>query len=108
MSSTDTGTPDNEKQLVPNVRSEASQASGVDDPRSRARGASRFHKQTASRSGLSATPPSYGMFPSEVSLNDWTAADAGTALLKWKKKLREAFGIEEIASGRQVIARQAA
>ncbi|OWY94916.1 LOW QUALITY PROTEIN: hypothetical protein PHMEG_00035221 [Phytophthora megakarya] len=44
---------------------------------------------------------------SEVSLNEWTEADVGTALLKWKKKVRAAFDIEEIAPGRQVIARQA-
>ncbi|OWZ04706.1 hypothetical protein PHMEG_00023342 [Phytophthora megakarya] len=48
------------------------------------------------------------MFPSESSLNDWTAVDAGTALLKRKKKLRAAISIEEIAPGRQAIARQAA
>ncbi|OWZ15541.1 LOW QUALITY PROTEIN: hypothetical protein PHMEG_00010803 [Phytophthora megakarya] len=48
------------------------------------------------------------MFLSEAALNDWTAADAGTALLKWKKNLRAAFGIEEIAPGRQVMVWQAA
>ncbi|OWZ18447.1 hypothetical protein PHMEG_0007458 [Phytophthora megakarya] len=76
------------------------------------RQAVRFHKHPTSRSGFSALLRAMGcehqMFPSEASLNDWTAADAGTALLKWKKKLRPAFGIEEIAAGRQVIARQAA
>ncbi|OWY96532.1 LOW QUALITY PROTEIN: hypothetical protein PHMEG_00033175 [Phytophthora megakarya] len=61
-------------------------ASGVDESRSRACDASRLHKHPTSRSGLSATPPSYG----------------------WKKKFRAAFSIEEIAPGRQVTARQAA
>ncbi|OWY92213.1 LOW QUALITY PROTEIN: hypothetical protein PHMEG_00038870, partial [Phytophthora megakarya] len=46
-------------------------------------------------------------FPSDAALDDWAPADAGTALRKWKKKLRAAFGVEEIAPGRQVIARQA-
>ncbi|OWY93354.1 hypothetical protein PHMEG_00037287, partial [Phytophthora megakarya] len=45
-------------------------------------------------------------FPSDAALDDWPA-DAGTALRKWKKKLRAAFGVEEIAPGRQVVARQA-
>ncbi|OWZ03432.1 hypothetical protein PHMEG_00024840 [Phytophthora megakarya] len=47
------------------------------------------------------------MFPSDVALDDWAPADAGTALRKWKKKLRAAFGVEEIAPCRQVVARQA-
>ncbi|OWZ07475.1 hypothetical protein PHMEG_00020124 [Phytophthora megakarya] len=46
-------------------------------------------------------------FPSDATLDDWAPADAGTALRKWKKKLRAAFGVEEIAPGRQVVARQA-
>ncbi|OWY98701.1 LOW QUALITY PROTEIN: hypothetical protein PHMEG_00030471 [Phytophthora megakarya] len=46
-------------------------------------------------------------FPSDAALNDWAPADAGTALRKWKKKLRAAFGVEEIAPGRQVVAHQA-
>ncbi|OWZ06549.1 hypothetical protein PHMEG_00021182 [Phytophthora megakarya] len=46
-------------------------------------------------------------FPSDSALDDWAPADAGAALRKWKKKLRAAFGVEEIASGRQVVARQA-
>ncbi|OWZ13378.1 hypothetical protein PHMEG_00013305 [Phytophthora megakarya] len=41
-------------------------------------------------------------FPSDAALDDWTPADAGTALRKWKKKLRAAFGVEEIAPDRQV------
>ncbi|OWZ15136.1 hypothetical protein PHMEG_00011278 [Phytophthora megakarya] len=35
-------------------------------------------------------------FPSDAALDDWAPADAGTALRKWKKKLRAAFGVEEI------------
>ncbi|OWZ00386.1 hypothetical protein PHMEG_00028434 [Phytophthora megakarya] len=46
-------------------------------------------------------------FPSDAALDDWAPADAGTALRKWKKKLRAAFGVEEIAPGRQVVACQA-
>ncbi|OWY90547.1 hypothetical protein PHMEG_00041279 [Phytophthora megakarya] len=46
-------------------------------------------------------------FPSDAVLDDWAPADAGTAFRKWKKKLRAAFGVEEIAPGRQVVARQA-
>ncbi|OWY96550.1 hypothetical protein PHMEG_00033156, partial [Phytophthora megakarya] len=46
-------------------------------------------------------------FPSDVALDDWAPADADTALRKWNKKLRAAFGVEEIAPGRQVVARQA-
>ncbi|OWZ00598.1 hypothetical protein PHMEG_00028171, partial [Phytophthora megakarya] len=46
-------------------------------------------------------------FPSDAALDDWAPADAGTALRKWKKKLRAAFGVEEIAPGRQGVARQA-
>ncbi|OWZ06921.1 hypothetical protein PHMEG_00020761 [Phytophthora megakarya] len=46
-------------------------------------------------------------FPSDAALDDWAPADAGTALRKWMKKLRAAFGVEEIAPGRQVVARQA-
>ncbi|OWY97473.1 hypothetical protein PHMEG_00031983 [Phytophthora megakarya] len=41
-------------------------------------------------------------FLSDASLDDWAPADAGTALRKWKKKLRAVFGVEEIAPGRQV------
>ncbi|OWY91482.1 hypothetical protein PHMEG_00039925 [Phytophthora megakarya] len=37
--------------------------------------------------------------PSDAALDDWTPADAGTALRKWEKKLRAAFGVEEIAPG---------
>ncbi|OWY94522.1 LOW QUALITY PROTEIN: hypothetical protein PHMEG_00035715, partial [Phytophthora megakarya] len=44
-------------------------------------------------------------FPSDAALDDCAPADAGTALQK--KKLRTAFGVEEIAPGRQVVARQA-
>jgi hypothetical protein len=47
------------------------------------------------------------MYPSDVALKDWTAADAGTALRKWKKKLRSAFGTTDISVGRQPIARRA-
>ncbi|OWZ04811.1 LOW QUALITY PROTEIN: hypothetical protein PHMEG_00023214, partial [Phytophthora megakarya] len=39
-------------------------------------------------------------FPSDAALDDWAPADASTALRKWKKKLRAAFGVEEIAPGR--------
>ncbi|OWY91784.1 hypothetical protein PHMEG_00039494, partial [Phytophthora megakarya] len=46
-------------------------------------------------------------FPSDAALDDWAPADTGTALRKWKKKLRAAFGVEEIAPGRQVMARRA-
>ncbi|OWY98878.1 hypothetical protein PHMEG_00030234 [Phytophthora megakarya] len=46
-------------------------------------------------------------FPSDAAFDDWAPADASTALHKWKKKLRAAFGVEEIAPGRQVVARQA-
>ncbi|OWY95166.1 hypothetical protein PHMEG_00034900 [Phytophthora megakarya] len=46
-------------------------------------------------------------FPSDATLDAWAPADAGTALRKWKKKQRAAFGVEEIAPGRQVVARQA-
>ncbi|OWZ15379.1 hypothetical protein PHMEG_00010984 [Phytophthora megakarya] len=46
-------------------------------------------------------------FPSDTALDDWAPADAGTVLSKWKKKLRAVFGVEEIAPGRQVVARQA-
>ncbi|OWY91437.1 hypothetical protein PHMEG_00039982 [Phytophthora megakarya] len=46
-------------------------------------------------------------FPSDAALDDWAPADAVTALRKWKKKLRAAFGVEEIAPGRQVVARRA-
>ncbi|OWZ09012.1 hypothetical protein PHMEG_00018351 [Phytophthora megakarya] len=35
-------------------------------------------------------------FPSDAALDDWAPADAGTALRKWKKKLRAAFGVEEL------------
>ncbi|OWY95343.1 hypothetical protein PHMEG_00034677 [Phytophthora megakarya] len=35
-----------------------------------------------------------------------TPADGGTVLRKWKKRLRTAFGVEEIAPGRQTVARQ--
>ncbi|OWZ15862.1 hypothetical protein PHMEG_00010436 [Phytophthora megakarya] len=38
-------------------------------------------------------------FPSNAALDDWAPADAGTALRKGKKKLRAAFGVEEIAPG---------
>ncbi|POM77552.1 LOW QUALITY PROTEIN: Hypothetical protein PHPALM_5047 [Phytophthora palmivora] len=31
-------------------------------------------------------------FPSDAALKDWTPTDAGTALRKWKKKLRTSFG----------------
>ncbi|OWY94787.1 hypothetical protein PHMEG_00035383, partial [Phytophthora megakarya] len=46
-------------------------------------------------------------FLSDAALDDWAPADAGTALRKWRKKLRAAFGVEEIAPGRQVVAHQA-
>ncbi|OWY96577.1 hypothetical protein PHMEG_00033125 [Phytophthora megakarya] len=46
-------------------------------------------------------------FPSDAGLDDCAPADAGTALRKWKKKLRTAFGVEEIAPGHQGVARQA-
>ncbi|OWZ07280.1 hypothetical protein PHMEG_00020346 [Phytophthora megakarya] len=46
-------------------------------------------------------------FPSDAALDDWAPADAGTALRKRKKKLRATFGVEEIAPGGQVVARQA-
>ncbi|OWY91307.1 LOW QUALITY PROTEIN: hypothetical protein PHMEG_00040168, partial [Phytophthora megakarya] len=40
-------------------------------------------------------------FPSDAALDDWALVDAGTALRKWKKKLRAAFGVVEIAPGCQ-------
>ncbi|OWY99999.1 hypothetical protein PHMEG_00028901 [Phytophthora megakarya] len=43
----------------------------------------------------------------DTALDDWAPADAGTSLRRWEKKLRPAFGVEEIAPGRQVVARQA-
>ncbi|POM68201.1 LOW QUALITY PROTEIN: Hypothetical protein PHPALM_15666 [Phytophthora palmivora] len=46
-------------------------------------------------------------FPSDAALKDWTPTDAGTALRKWKKKLRTSFGVSEIGAGRQLIARRA-
>ncbi|POM72996.1 Hypothetical protein PHPALM_10204, partial [Phytophthora palmivora] len=46
-------------------------------------------------------------FPSDAALKDWTPTDAGTALRKWKKKLRTSFGVSEIGAGRQPIARRA-
>ncbi|POM67325.1 Hypothetical protein PHPALM_16703, partial [Phytophthora palmivora] len=46
-------------------------------------------------------------FPSDAALKDWTPTDAGTALRKWKKKLRTSFGVSEIVAGRQPIARRA-
>ncbi|POM71026.1 LOW QUALITY PROTEIN: Hypothetical protein PHPALM_12466 [Phytophthora palmivora] len=46
-------------------------------------------------------------FPSDAALKDWTPTDAGTALRKWKKKLRKSFGMSEIGVGRQPIARRA-
>ncbi|POM76328.1 Hypothetical protein PHPALM_6441 [Phytophthora palmivora] len=46
-------------------------------------------------------------FPSDAALKDWTPTDAGTALRKWKKKLRTSFGVSEIGAGRQPIARPA-
>ncbi|POM63142.1 hypothetical protein PHPALM_27602, partial [Phytophthora palmivora] len=46
-------------------------------------------------------------FPSDAALKDWTPTDAGTALRKWKKKLRPSFGVSEIGAGRQSIARRA-
>ncbi|POM68667.1 Reverse transcriptase [Phytophthora palmivora] len=57
--------------------------------------------------GYSATPPCNGRFPSDAALKDWTPTDAGTALRKWKKKLRTSFGVSEIGAGRQPIARRA-
>ncbi|OWZ16139.1 LOW QUALITY PROTEIN: hypothetical protein PHMEG_00010107, partial [Phytophthora megakarya] len=42
-------------------------------------------------------------FPSDAALDNWAPADAGTGLRKWKKKLRAAFGVEEIARGRQPV-----
>ncbi|OWZ04165.1 LOW QUALITY PROTEIN: hypothetical protein PHMEG_00023980, partial [Phytophthora megakarya] len=44
--------------------------------------------------------------PSDAALHDWAPADAGTALRKWKKKLRAVFGVEEFASGRQLTPRK--
>ncbi|POM71680.1 Hypothetical protein PHPALM_11721 [Phytophthora palmivora] len=44
-------------------------------------------------------------FPSDAALKDWTPTDAGTALRKWKKKLRTSFGVSEIGAGSQPIAR---
>ncbi|POM61341.1 hypothetical protein PHPALM_29659 [Phytophthora palmivora] len=46
-------------------------------------------------------------FPSDAALKDWTPTDAGTALRKWKKKLRTSFGVPDIGAGRQPIARRA-
>ncbi|OWZ04969.1 hypothetical protein PHMEG_00023033 [Phytophthora megakarya] len=46
-------------------------------------------------------------FPSDAAFDDWAVADADTALRKWEKKLRTAFGVEKIAPGRQVVDRQA-
>ncbi|POM61231.1 LOW QUALITY PROTEIN: hypothetical protein PHPALM_29786 [Phytophthora palmivora] len=46
-------------------------------------------------------------FPSDTALKDWTPTDAGTALRKWKKKLRTSFGVSEIGTGRQPIAPRA-
>ncbi|POM65208.1 Hypothetical protein PHPALM_19113, partial [Phytophthora palmivora] len=46
-------------------------------------------------------------FPSDAVLKDWTPTDAGTAVRKWKKKLRTSFGVSEIGAGRQPIARRA-
>ncbi|POM76033.1 Hypothetical protein PHPALM_6773, partial [Phytophthora palmivora] len=46
-------------------------------------------------------------FTSDAALKDWTPTDAGTALGKWKKKLRTSFGVSEIGAGRQPIARRA-
>ncbi|OWY95205.1 hypothetical protein PHMEG_00034854, partial [Phytophthora megakarya] len=44
---------------------------------------------------------------SDAAFDAWTPGEAGTALRKWKKKLRAAFGVEEIAPDRQVVAPQA-
>ncbi|POM80745.1 Hypothetical protein PHPALM_1377 [Phytophthora palmivora] len=46
-------------------------------------------------------------FPSDAALKDWTPTDAGTALRKWKKKLRTSIGVSEIGAGRQPLARRA-
>ncbi|OWY94889.1 hypothetical protein PHMEG_00035256 [Phytophthora megakarya] len=46
-------------------------------------------------------------FPTDAGLDDCAPPDAGTALRKWKKKLRTAFGVEEVAPGHQGVARQA-
>ncbi|POM64293.1 Hypothetical protein PHPALM_20200 [Phytophthora palmivora] len=45
-------------------------------------------------------------FPSDAALKDWTPTDAGTALRKWKKKLRTSFEVSEIGAGRQLITRR--
>ncbi|GMF37708.1 unnamed protein product [Phytophthora lilii] len=45
--------------------------------------------------------------PSDAVLRDWTPSDAGIALMRWKKKLRMAFGTPDIGVGRQPVAREA-
>ncbi|GMF29582.1 unnamed protein product [Phytophthora lilii] len=45
--------------------------------------------------------------PSDAVLRDWTPSNAGTVLMKWKRKLRMAFGTPDIGAGRQPVARDA-
>ncbi|GMF17586.1 unnamed protein product [Phytophthora lilii] len=45
--------------------------------------------------------------PSDAVLRDWTPSNAGTALMRWKKKLQTAFGTPDIGVGRQLLACEA-
>ncbi|OWY93886.1 LOW QUALITY PROTEIN: hypothetical protein PHMEG_00036552 [Phytophthora megakarya] len=69
--------------------------------------ANRFNEHSSSGPRYRHATKGHGRFPSDAALDDWAPANAGTALRKWKKKLRAAFGVEEIDPGRQVVARQA-
>ncbi|OWZ13868.1 hypothetical protein PHMEG_00012741 [Phytophthora megakarya] len=83
----------------------------MDEPGRRVGRTNRINEHPPSGPRYGHAIESHGVRASEVSLgrctDDWAPADAGTALRKWKKKLRAMFGVEEIAPGRQVVARQA-
>ncbi|OWY92667.1 LOW QUALITY PROTEIN: hypothetical protein PHMEG_00038241 [Phytophthora megakarya] len=80
----------------------------MDEPGRRVGRTSRFNEHSSSSPRYRHATEGHGCetqrFPSDAALDDWAPADAGTALRKWKKKLRAAFGVEEIAPGRQVVA----
>ncbi|GMF61213.1 unnamed protein product [Phytophthora fragariaefolia] len=45
--------------------------------------------------------------PNSLILGDWSLSRAGAELLKWKRRLRSAFGLERHVGSRQMIARTA-
>ncbi|OWY93415.1 hypothetical protein PHMEG_00037202, partial [Phytophthora megakarya] len=104
-------TPGANKWLDANIRPNPRPTGGMDEPGRRIGRTNRLNEHSSSGPRYRHAIEGHGVepqrFPSDAALDDWVPADAGTALRKWKKRLRAAFGVAEIAPGRQVVAREA-